>query len=139
MAFCTLHSWAGARSCATPLVMIRYNAQSHVFRIDAAGISYVFGVNEKGELQSLYWGQRVGADDPFPSPRSLPGRASFDSSVNATPQEFVGWGGGLYTAPDLKITFPDGNRDLVLHYVSHTIQDDTLAIVLKDISRDVYV
>ena len=52
--------------------------------------------------------------------------SSFDLPVNATPQEFVGWGGGLVIVPDLKITFPDGNRDLVLHYVSHTIQNNAL-------------
>jgi len=41
--------------------------------------------------------------------------------------------------PDLKVIFPDGNRDLVLQYVSHTIEGDHLAILLKDTSRDVYV
>ena len=59
--------------------------------------------------------------------------------VNATPQEFAGWGGGLVVVPNLKITFPDGNRDLVLHYASHTIRDNTLTVSLKDISRDVAV
>ncbi len=133
---CAFHGVARGDDASVP---IRYNAQTHVFRIDATGMSYVFGVNEKGELQSLYWGQRLGADDPFSRPHSVPGHSSFDLPVNAIPQEFVGWGGGLYSVPDLKITFPDGNRDLVLHYVSHNIQDDTLTIVLKDISRDVYV
>ena len=39
----------------------------------------------------------------------------------------------------LKITFPDGNRDLVLRYVSHQLQNDAMTIVLKDIERDVFV
>jgi alpha-galactosidase len=39
----------------------------------------------------------------------------------------------------LKVTFPDGNRDLVLQYVSHTIEGNRLAILLKDVSREVYV
>jgi len=34
---------------------------------------------------------------------------------------------------------PDGNRDLVLHYMSHTIQHNTLTVSLKDISRDVFI
>ena len=136
LAFCALQLTAGAEDL-TPL--IHYDAQTHVFRIDAAGISYVFGVNEQGELQSLYWGQRLGANDPFPSPHSLPGHSAFDLPINATPQEFVAWGAGLYSVPDLKVTFPDGNRDLVLHYVSHNIKDDTLDIMLKDISLNVYV
>ncbi len=118
---------------------IRYDAQTHVFHIDAAGMSYVFGVNEKGELQSIYWGQKLQSQDAFPTPHSNPEWASFDPPVNTTPQEFLGWGAGLYAEPDLKITFPDGNRDLVLHYLSHAIHGDTLTLDMKDISRDVVV
>ena len=117
--FCAIYGRAGAEDTVSS---IRYNAQTHVFRIDGAGMSYIFGVNETGAIQSLYWGQRLDANDPFPSPVSLPGRTSFDPSIDATPQEYVAWGGALYSVPDLKITFPDGNRDLVLHYVSYTIQ-----------------
>ncbi|MGC2161126.1 MAG: alpha-galactosidase [Silvibacterium sp.] len=119
--------------------MIRYDPQTRVFRMDAAGITYAVGVNEKGELQSLYWGQHLSAVDLFPSPHSLPGYSSFDLPINATPQEFVAWGAGLYSVPDLKITFPNGNRDLVLHYLSYSIQGSTLSIVMKDILLDVYV
>ncbi len=118
---------------------IRYDAQSRIFRIDAADMSYVFGVNETGDLQSLYWGRKLAPGDSFPAAHSEPGWGSFDLPVNTTPHEYVGWGGGLYYAPDLKITFPDGNRDLVLHYVSHSIDGDTLRIEMKDISREVYV
>jgi alpha-galactosidase len=38
-----------------------------MFRIDAADISYALGVNEKGELQTLYWGKRLRPGDPIPS------------------------------------------------------------------------
>jgi alpha-galactosidase len=51
----------------------------------------------------------------------------------------VGWGGGLFLEPDLKITFPDGNRDLALEYVSYKLEGNALSIVMKDISRQVYV
>lgn len=119
--------------------MIRYNAQTHIFRIDAAGVSYIFGINNKNELQSIYWGSALGANDPIPAPHSRPGWASFDPPVNTTPEEFVGWGSGLYYTPDLKITFPNGNRDLVLRYVSHNISGNTLNVVMKDISLNVYV
>ena len=118
---------------------VHYDAQTHVFRIDAKGVSYVFGVNPNGQLQSIYWGSRLGFTDSFPQPHALPGWAAFDPSVNTTPQEFTGWGGGLYTTPDLKITFPDGNRDLVLHYVSHQIDGDRLTVTMQDIERKVFV
>ncbi len=54
-------------------------------------------------------------------------------------EEFPGWGGPRYFEPALKITRADGDRDLVLHYVSHHIQNDDLFVVLKDIRDDVEV
>jgi alpha-galactosidase len=118
---------------------IHFDSQAQVFRIDAADMSYVIGINEKKQIQALYWGKRLSAADTFAEPHSDPGLSAFDSPINATQQEFVAWGGGLYVEPDLKATFPDGNRDLVLQYVSHSIEGNRLAIVLKDISREVYV
>jgi hypothetical protein len=37
---------------------IRFDAQTKIFRIDAAGITYAFGVNAQDQLQSIYWGHR---------------------------------------------------------------------------------
>lgn len=118
---------------------VSFDAQNHVFRIDTADMTYAFGINENAELQTIYWGNRLSANDPLPSPKASLGAASFDLPSTTTPEEFAGWGGGLYVEPALKITFQDGNRDLVLHYVSHSINKDGLVIVLKDISRDVFV
>jgi alpha-galactosidase len=118
--------------------LIRFDPAARVFRIDAANVSYVFGINEQQQLQMLYWGKRLNASDSFAAPQSDSGLSSFDSAINTTMQEFVAWGGGLYLEPDLKVTFPDGNRDLVLHYVSHQIAGNDLTILLKDVSREVY-
>ena len=128
----------GRPTGATPQ-QIRYDEAAHTFRMDGAGVSYLFGVNQNGELQNLYWGKRLQPADPIPSARADRGTSAFDLPVNATPLEFAGWGGGLVVEPDLKISFPDGNRDLVLHYLSHTIQSNILTVTLKDISRDVVV
>jgi alpha-galactosidase len=118
---------------------IRYDEAARTFRMDSAGVSYLFGVNQDGELQTLYWGKRLQANDPTLSAR--PGRRTiaFDLPPNAASEEFAGWGSGLVVVPDLKISFPDGNRDLVLHYLSHTINNNTLTVTLKDLSRDVVV
>lgn len=118
---------------------VSYNRATRVFRLDAAGTSYVFGINERQELQTLYWGARLSSHDQFPAAHADPGFSSFNPSIDTTPLEFVAWGGGLYVEPDLKITFPDGNRDLVLRYLSHRIEGDQLFITMKDISRAVYV
>ncbi len=123
----------------SPQAAIQLDPTARVFRMDAAGTTYVLGINERDQIQSLYWGKRLSAQDRFPAAKSLPGYASFDLPVNTTPQDFVGWGGGLFVEPDLKITFPDGNRDLVLKYVSNKIDQNRVNIVMKDISREVYV
>jgi alpha-galactosidase len=51
---------------------IRYDETTHTFRMDGAGVSYVFGVNQNGELQSIYWGKRLRPADPIPAARSCP-------------------------------------------------------------------
>jgi len=117
----------------------RFDATTKVFRLDGGGVSYVFGVNARGELQQLYWGGRLGASDSFPQARPLREWASFDSSYTDTPQEYVSWGAGLFSEPALKVTFADGNRDLVLHYDSHAETTHGFDVVLKDISRPIYV
>jgi len=132
-------SSALGQSASAEPALIHYDETAHTFRMDGAGVSYIFGMNQNGELQSLYWGKRLRPADPIPQARADGGTSAFDLPVNATPQEFAGWGGGLVVVPDLKITFPDGNRDLVLHYLSHTVRDNTLTISLKDISRNVVV
>jgi len=111
-----------------------------VFRLDGGNATYAFGVNERGDLQALYWGGRLGPNDVIAPARSFPEWASFDSPNTTTPQEFAGWGGGLFTEPALKITFADGNRDLGLHFVKAThASQDNYVILMKDISREIYV
>src|ERR1700729_3084878 len=126
------------RSALAAPPAITYDSAAKPFRLDAASVSYIFGINERNELQSLYWGNRLAPSDRITAAHSLPERASFDLSQTNTPQEFAGWGSELYVEPTLKVPFPDGNRDLVLHYVSHSIDANTLTVILRDISREVF-
>ncbi len=117
-----------------------WGQSSQVFRLDGGNTTYAFGVNERGELQPIYWGGRLVAHDPLVAPHSLPEVASFDSPYATTPQEYASWGAGLFTEPALKVSFADGNRDLVLHFVSgKPAGTGTTEILLKDISREIYV
>ena len=129
---------ASLATSAQPAVA-SFDAASKVFRLDGGRVSYVFGVNEKGELQQLYWGGRLGTADVFPKARAISEWASFDSSNTTTPQEYAGWGGGLFVEPALKVSFADGNRDLVLHYESSSEAPHGFNVVLKDIKRRIYV
>jgi alpha-galactosidase len=73
---------------------IRFDTQAKIFRIDAAGITYAFGVNAQDQLQSIYWGPQIGRDDLVRGPVANAGVAAFDPSVTTTPLEYVGGGGG---------------------------------------------
>jgi alpha-galactosidase len=118
---------------------VQFDARNKVFRMDGGDVSYVFGVNSRGELEQLYWGGRLGAADSIPQARPKREWASFDSSYSNTPQEYAGWGAGLFYEPGLKVTFADGNRDLVLHYESHAATANGFDVVLKDIARPIFV
>jgi alpha-galactosidase len=109
-----------------------------VFRLDGGNVTYAIGVNPRGELQQLYWGGRLASSDQIPA--AVPERewASFDSSYTTTPQEYSGWGSGLFVEPALKVTFADGNRDLVLHYERQETITNGFNIVLKDTKRQVF-
>jgi len=61
-----------------------------VFRLDGGNTTYAFGVNERGDLQALYWGGRLGPNDVIAPALSFPEWASFDSPNTTTPHEFAG-------------------------------------------------
>lgn len=113
---------------------IRFLPATKTFVLDAGPATYAIGVNEKGALQPLHWGARLWRDEDFTAVRSLQGWASFDLAATTTPNEYPGYGGGLFVEPAVKATLADGTRDLVFQYVSHQIQGDTLVIRVKDIA-----
>ena len=122
---------------------IHYSASTHVFRIDTPAVTYAMGVNPDGELQAIYWGAPLAPADPIPAAVEARGLSGMETPTTVTPYEYRAWGGYSFVEPAVKITFPDGNRDLVLHYVSHKIDGTSekpkLTITTKDISRDVFV
>ena len=126
-------------SAQTSQPHVRFDSKTRVFRLDGNQTTYAFGVNERGELQSLYWGGALSLNDPISTAHGSIDAASFDISSTTTPQEYAGWGAGLYTEPALKVGFADGNRDLVLHYVSHSLEDNSVVVVMKDIQREMFV
>lgn len=122
--------------CVTARVSV--DERGHVFRLDAAGVTYAFGVDEKGYLQPLYWGPPLAPSDPLVAhaSRELSG---FDPAGMQTAQEFAGQGEGLVTDPGLKVGFADGTRDLVLRYRGHRIEGETLVVELADLGQPLVV
>jgi alpha-galactosidase len=137
--FLIVATLSGAVMASAQPAAAHFDTQSKVFRLDGGGTTYAFGVNARGELQQIYWGGHLAETDAIPGAVPMRAWASFDSSHTTTPEEYAGWGAGLFVEPALKITFADGNRDLVLHYESHTTIANGVDVVLKDIERKIYV
>jgi alpha-galactosidase len=111
-------------NAATP---ITFDEKQRLWVLQTGEATYAFGVNERGELQHLYWGKRIAAQD-LSRAHSLLEWASFDLSTTTTPQEYPGWGAGLYVEPALKASFVNGNREVVLHYFDQKLQGNNLEI-----------
>ena len=124
--------------CAA-LTLAAQAQEAKVFRLDGGDVTYVFGVNDHKELQAMYWGRKLPATQQFALPKRGREVASCDGPVTVTSHEYIGWGVVLYVEPDLKITFPDGNRDLVLQYVSSDVKPGDVSVRMKDIEREVFV
>jgi alpha-galactosidase len=115
-----------------------FDQASRVFRLDGGQVTYAFGVNAEGTLQSVYWGPRLAASDQLSAvaPHDLSG---MDPSSSITPQEYPGWGGPLYTEPALKLAYPDGVRDVVLTFRSARADGNSITVEMNDIRRALHV
>ncbi len=108
-----------------------------MFLITTKQSSYAMGISPSGQLQHLYWGGPLWRADDVAAATQKEDISSFDPRQMIEAEEYPGWGGPRYYEPALKVTRADGDRDLVLHYLSHSIDGDRLEITLKDINDDI--
>ncbi|HEY2015986.1 MAG TPA: alpha-galactosidase [Bryobacteraceae bacterium] len=127
-------SAASGRLCGQS---IQFVESRKVWLLTTRESSYAMGVSADGSLEHLYWGAPLWRADDLPAAPTHRDISSFDPHAMLENEEYPGWGGARYYEPALKIARLDGDRDLVLHYVSHRIQGDDLEITLKDIRDDI--
>jgi len=118
---------------------IQYAEDRKVWLLTTSQSSYAMGVDENGSLRHLYWGAPLWRVQDLPPAPRLRDLSSFDPRQMLENEEFPGWGGPRYYEPALKITRENGSRDVVLRYVSHRIQQNSLDIELQDIRDDIAV
>jgi alpha-galactosidase len=105
--------------------------------------SYIIAKNKEGRLFQVYWGSFLSNDDQFdaayfPEVLRFTGFAG-DHRGEVRSEEYPAQGGPFYDEPCLKAMMADGNREVVLKYVSDKIEGNSLEILLKDILCDIYV
>jgi alpha-galactosidase len=118
---------------------IQYSDAKKVWLLTTKSSSYAMGVAADNSLRNLYWGPPLWRIDDLNTPAPVRDRSSFDPRQMMENEEFPGWGGPRFYESALKIARADGNRDLVLKYVSHRLQGNDLDISLKDIRDAVEV
>jgi alpha-galactosidase len=118
---------------------VQFDAGRKVWLLTTSQSSYAMGVSPDGSLLNLYWGAPLWRIADLPAATQRRDISSFDPRQMLENEEFPGWGGLRYYEPAVKITRADGNRDLVLKYVSHSVQNDAVDITMKDIRDDVQV
>ncbi|HEY6990035.1 MAG TPA: alpha-galactosidase [Bryobacteraceae bacterium] len=118
---------------------IRYDAGRRIWLLTTQASSYAMGLSSEGQLQHLYWGGPLWRIEDVPAAARKRDISSFDPHQMLENEEYPGWGGPRFDEPALKITRADGDRDLVLRYVSHQAKGNELALTLKDIHDDIEV
>src|SRR5947207_8967096 len=116
---------------------IQFEESRKVWLLTTSHSSYAMGLTQDGQLQHLYWGAPLWRVEDIPAATQREDVSSFDPHQMLENEEFPGWGGPRYYEPAVKITRADGNRDLVLRFVSHRIQGNELEITLKDVRDDI--
>ncbi|WP_042166042.1 alpha-galactosidase [Paenibacillus gorillae] len=111
---------------------IKFWEKSNLFELRTKNTSYLFGVNESGTLQHIYWGAPVQAEECAGLLRAR-AHSSFDMAVDRETEEYGGRGGAGYSEPGLQVIFADGVRDLRLVYSGYELEGDRkLTIRLAD-------
>lgn len=111
---------------------ITYWKEPNIFEIRMAHSSYLFGINDRGTVQHLYWGSPVEAAECADGLKKGH-HSSFDANIDRETEEYGGWGGAHYAEPALKVKFGDGVRDLKLKYEGFDQpRDNELVIRLAD-------
>lgn len=116
---------------------IQFEESRKIWLLTTTESSYAMGLTRDGQLQHLYWGGPLWRLEDIPAATPRKDISSFDPHQMLENEEFPGWGGPRYYEPAVKITRADGDRDLVLRFVSHRIHGNDLDITLKDIRDDI--
>lgn len=98
--------------------------------------AYVFGLDDRGYLQHVYWGAQLVLDSDYGFPGESHVWRAFERPKALTTEEFPAWGDLNFGEPCLKATFSDSVRCVLLEFVDSRIEQEgdraRLTITLKD-------
>jgi alpha-galactosidase len=107
-------------------------AANNVWVLETRNTAYALGLNSQGLLVHTYWGIRLPYLTDYPPAAPYTNWASFVSAAHVTPEEYPGYSDMKFIEPCLKVTFPDGVRNVVLRFDSARVDGDKLRVDLFD-------
>lgn len=87
------------------------------------------------QLIHLYFGPTLPRDEDYIQKVHFPERSSFDDAPLVWPHEYRPWQGRMYQEPSLKVTFPDGTRDVAWQFERAEVTKTAHATKMKDEGR----
>lgn len=118
---------------------IVFDQERKLFLLQMANTTYAMNIEDNGLLRHNYWGGKVERPGDLAIHEMGSYVAGTGNDWNTIWAEYQPWGSRLYNQESLKVTFADGVRDCWLAYDSHTIDGNTLTVILKDQNYDLYV
>ena len=112
--------------------MIQYDESRKLFRIETEHTTYAIQVAESGRLLHLYWGEKIAVPEDLPTMEELSHKYIQGSFPENWHMEYPSWGEGQFNLHAVKATYADGTRNLLLRYVSHSVEGETLRVTLRD-------
>ncbi len=114
---------------------VHYLEESKTFLLQGKETTYAIVIANDLTVAQHHWGLKITDPIDVPSRPQLQARGT----VIDDRQEYRGFGGSSRITPALKATLPDGTRAIFLRYCSHSIENDTLKLVLKDKEYPLFV
>ena len=100
--------------------------------LETRDTAYAVAVNAQGILTHTYWGPRLAGPSDSPAAETSSGWASFNNPQQIIREEYPGFEGAKYTDPCLKLTYPDGVRDVAPRFAGADVKGSRLVVTLRD-------
>lgn len=113
--------------------------ENNIFYLTTADTAYLIHLTEEKKPVHLYYGAKLTRQEDYPQPRPDEQFTSFSGYYYDVAAEFPVQTRIQEFSPCLKVTFPDGTRDLDLRYQRHEIQDNWLVLILKEVNYPLFV
>lgn len=108
---------------------------SNIFVIETKSTHYALGVDERGLVHHLHWGEKINPDD-YEVPKIWDTNSNYSDLDNAR-LEYTVFGGKMYRSCAFKCTYADGCRDSVFAFEKAEQDDSSLSLTLVDKAYDI--